>query len=253
MYYDRFRFSYPDELFTVLCSEMPLSNNDRVLDLGCGTGQLTFPISPFVKEVVGIDPDEAMIEIAKSKLLGHDGSNVRFYQGSSWDIPLDDTSYNAVIMGESFHWMDRQDVLERLGRMLPETGRVAIVSRKFEVPEAIRESIERTRVEYLGPERRAGAGSYTHPQVRHEEILRRSPFKQVAELTVNHNLLLDVDHLVGFQYSTSYGATRHFGTRLNEYDHTLRSRLTAIFPSDTISVPAEARLLIGRRVRSKER
>lgn len=246
-YYDRYRFPYPEDFFTKLQIEMAITHEDRLMDLGCGTGQLTFPFSPIVKEVIGIDPDEEMIEVARSKLIGFRLNNVRFQLGSSWDIPLDDTIYDAAIMGESFHWMDRKDVLNRLAGMLPARGNVAVISRKFDIPEEVRTTIEDTRIEFLGPERRAGNGSYAHPQLRHEDILLGSPFSLVSECISYHEILIDINHLIGFQFSTSYGASRHFGEQRKEYEHTLRSRLGALLPDATVRIPAQAKALVGKR------
>ena len=60
-YYARFREGYPDEFFTMLVDEFNLSNCDRVLDLGCGTGQIAVPISRLVGEVIAMDPEPEMI------------------------------------------------------------------------------------------------------------------------------------------------------------------------------------------------
>ncbi len=44
-----------------------LEHDDRVLDVGCGTGRLAQRVSPLVREVVGVDHDQAAIEVAMSR------------------------------------------------------------------------------------------------------------------------------------------------------------------------------------------
>ena len=55
-YYARYRPGYPEHFFRHILSRFSLGATARVLDLGCGTGQLAIPLAPPVAEVIGIDP-----------------------------------------------------------------------------------------------------------------------------------------------------------------------------------------------------
>ena len=66
-YYARYREGYPQEFFDLIRQKFDLSTDDRVLDLGCGTGQIAIPISSLVKEVIAMDPEPEMIEEGKKK------------------------------------------------------------------------------------------------------------------------------------------------------------------------------------------
>ncbi|WP_020418225.1 class I SAM-dependent methyltransferase [Amycolatopsis sp. ATCC 39116] len=60
--YARFRRGYPAEVFDLLAAEFPLG---RVLDLGCGTGQLTVPMAARAGAVIGMDPSPDMLAHAR--------------------------------------------------------------------------------------------------------------------------------------------------------------------------------------------
>ncbi|MRH87646.1 methyltransferase domain-containing protein [Nocardia sp. SYP-A9097] len=55
-HYARFGPGYPRELFDEIVATFRLDSNGRLLDLGCGTGQLAVPLAAYVSEAVGADP-----------------------------------------------------------------------------------------------------------------------------------------------------------------------------------------------------
>ena len=61
--------------------------NDSILDFGCGIGRLSFFLSPYVKNIVGIDPVKEMIEVA---LKNNAKKNISFLLlNKSADLPKD--------------------------------------------------------------------------------------------------------------------------------------------------------------------
>ena len=60
-YYARYRAGYPQAFFDRVKDKFNLSKNDRVIDLGCGTGQIAIPICQCVREVVALDPESEML------------------------------------------------------------------------------------------------------------------------------------------------------------------------------------------------
>src|SRR6266702_2438779 len=60
-YYARYRPGYPQELFDLLRGRFELDGTGRLLDLGCGTGQLAVPLAPLFEEVVAVDVDAGML------------------------------------------------------------------------------------------------------------------------------------------------------------------------------------------------
>nr|MDT0665574.1 SAM-dependent methyltransferase [Micromonospora sp. DSM 115978] len=53
-YYARFRPGYPQAFVDDVVRRFRLDGTGRVLDLGCGTGQMAFPLARHVGEVVGV-------------------------------------------------------------------------------------------------------------------------------------------------------------------------------------------------------
>lgn len=101
-----------------LMEQTHIEPKHRVLDLGCGTG--TFAI--FIKqnhpqaEVVGIDGDSKILEIARAK-SGRVAMDVRFDQGMSFDLPYADNSFDRVVSTLFFHHLTRENKLKTLGEV----------------------------------------------------------------------------------------------------------------------------------------
>ncbi len=60
-FYHRYRRSYPRAVIDAIVRAFKLATDDIAVDLGCGTGQLTFPIARRVRAVIGVDPQPDML------------------------------------------------------------------------------------------------------------------------------------------------------------------------------------------------
>ena len=58
----------------------------RVLEIGCGDGRLTWLYAPKAESVLGLDPDEEQIELAKSNTPPELAGRVRFEAGEVEDL-----------------------------------------------------------------------------------------------------------------------------------------------------------------------
>ncbi|WP_054813755.1 class I SAM-dependent methyltransferase [Nocardia arizonensis] len=79
----------------------------RVLEIGCGTGQLTVRAhrAQPSAELVGSDPDPLALRRAERKARGMD--NIRFEQAYGQDLPYPDGSFDRVLSSMMFHHLGR--------------------------------------------------------------------------------------------------------------------------------------------------
>lgn len=96
----------------------PLGAGRLVLDLGAGTGKLTESLAerPGV-DVVAVEPDPAMLGVLRAVL-----PTVSSLAGSAEVIPLPDTSVDAVLVGQAFHWFDAERATAEIVRVLRPGG-----------------------------------------------------------------------------------------------------------------------------------
>jgi ubiquinone/menaquinone biosynthesis C-methylase UbiE len=107
---------------------MDLKPDDRVLDLGCGTGWASRRIARVVTggEVVGLDVADEMLRRAEQASAGIE--NVRYVWGSAESIPAADNYFSKVLSVESFYYYaDQGRALAELRRVLQPGGKLFIL------------------------------------------------------------------------------------------------------------------------------
>ncbi len=99
---------------------LPEAPIGRCLDLGCGTGRFTAVLAQtFACPVVGVEPSEAMLAIARAEAL----PGVEWKQGTAESIPLESGSVGLVFMSQVFHHLNRpQEALREIYRVLTPGG-----------------------------------------------------------------------------------------------------------------------------------
>jgi ubiquinone/menaquinone biosynthesis C-methylase UbiE len=94
-------------------------------DLGCGTGQVSAVLAPFVAEVIAVDASAAMLQAAKKRLHGFDHITLR--RGDLESLPIDDSRLDAAtLMLVLHHVPEPARALAEVARVLKPKGRVII-------------------------------------------------------------------------------------------------------------------------------
>jgi len=90
--YDSYR-SYPDILVKKIIRCGKISSEKRILDLGCGTGNVSLQVLDLVKlDIIGLDISIPMLEVARKKSLGVICANA-----DNHGLPFHDNSFDTVM------------------------------------------------------------------------------------------------------------------------------------------------------------
>jgi len=126
--YDLFWRRYVNQTIPVLKRAACVRPDERILDLASGTGAFEHRVAAEISDVelVGIDLAPSMVERARRKLAGVPHAQVQ--QADAHDLPFDESSFDAVVCANSFHYFSHpQQVLAEARRVLRSDGRLVLL------------------------------------------------------------------------------------------------------------------------------
>jgi SAM-dependent methyltransferase len=217
-----------------------LSTRHRLLDLGCGPGQLAKAFAPKVGSVLGIDPEPEMLALAQQDAP----PNAQWQQGSSLDLGPELGRFQLVTMGRSFHWMDRVETLRRLDGMIEPGG--AVVLLRDNHPD-LPENAWRTEFRALLARYEKTPAHRSPGWVPHMSVLLDSPFSALEEMSVIERHSTPAETLVERALSMSATSRAHIGDRADLLAAELRTWLAELAPGGVISEVVASTALIARR------
>jgi SAM-dependent methyltransferase len=131
--YQRSRPVCPPRLFDDLLRVAGLKAGDRVLEIGCGTGQATFPLAERGLAVTAVELGPEMAAIASRRLSAFPAVQVMTSAFEDWRPPQD-ALFDAVVAVNSLHWIDPPLRYAKPYGLLRSGGAMAVAGCKWAQP-----------------------------------------------------------------------------------------------------------------------
>lgn len=248
--YHRYRHGYPSAAIDMLAETFGLNAQDMVVDVGCGTGQLTLPIAHRVRAVIGMDPEPDMLRRARHAARDAQVSNVSWMLGADTDVPalrslLGERSIAAVTIGQALHWMTYDELFRSTSSLIRPGGGVAVVTngtplwlQESDWSRSLREFLAR----WLGSSPAAACGTDQQSQQRYQHALTMAGF-DVSSAAFDYAAELTFDQLVGGIYSALPVDRLPAPDQRPAFAEQLRR---AVGPQEWFTEPVHVAILIGR-------
>jgi len=231
-YYDRFRPPYPAVLLDDLRIRVPLRGAGRLLDLACGTGQISFALAANVAEVWAVDQEAESIEFGKGKADRLGVTNIRWIAAAAEEVALAG-AFDLVAIGNAFHRLERDAVARRLVHHLAEGGCVALLwspspqrgDRRWQ--RVLHDTLDRWRDAVSARSRVPEGWERAMDRDPHKQVLRRSGLLYEGRFEFPVVQRWSVESLIGFVYSTSFLNRTVLEDRADAFETDLRRQLLA--------------------------
>lgn len=249
-YYMKYRPGIPQKVVDVILEGFNVTNDDRILDIGCGTGQVAFALDSKCKEMICIDSDPGMLKEAK-KALKKPKSKILWLKHNSNELSkLNGMGlFKVATICRTFHWLNQDQVLNDLNHLIEKNGGVAIFGDGsfWTGKEKWQLTVKKVVQRYLGEERRAGKKKFKESTETWEEIISRSSFSNIYQQKVNIKRQWDVESIVGWLFSSSFASPNHFGEDLQLFKEDIKRELLALNPKGVFNENAVFSIILASR------
>jgi ubiquinone/menaquinone biosynthesis C-methylase UbiE len=120
--YERGRPGYPSEAIDALAHDLALGPESVVVDLAAGTGKLTRSLVGRFGRVIAVEPLAEMREELERRV-----PQAEPLDGTAERMPLADSTADAVLVAQAFHWFDGRRALDEIARVLRSGGGLGLL------------------------------------------------------------------------------------------------------------------------------
>ena len=124
-FYDTYRTPHPKEVVDDVIASAHLTTDSRVLEIGCGTGQLSVPLARHGVNLMAVELGPHLAARAQQNLRQF--PNARVEASSFEDWPLPHQKFDAVVAASAFHWLDPNTRFTKVARALSQGGFLTIL------------------------------------------------------------------------------------------------------------------------------
>lgn len=102
--YDEVRPGYPEKLIEELIDASGIPAGGAILEIGCGTGQLTVPLAERGYAITAVELGRELSRLAAANLASFPNAAVVCVDFERWDV--EPGTYDLVVSAQAFHWIE---------------------------------------------------------------------------------------------------------------------------------------------------
>jgi len=142
--YDATRASYPAEIVDAMLTTARVGRGAAVLEIGCGTGQLTRRLAGRGLNLTAIDIGAAMADAARRNVAD---PLVRF-QATAFEDLASAGPFDLIVSATAFHWVDPDVGLAKAAQLLRPAGWLALLTTGERYPEPLKTALRELWMRY---------------------------------------------------------------------------------------------------------
>src|ERR1700722_3159859 len=105
-----------------------LDPSTLALDVACGAAHTAESLSPFVRQVIGIDLTTELLDVGSARLFSNGIDNVLLQEGNAENLPFLDRTFDLVLCRSSLHhFADPHGAITEMKRVTKPGGRIVLI------------------------------------------------------------------------------------------------------------------------------
>ena len=240
--YDEGRPSLPEKALILL--KKYANNINLIVDIGCGTGNSTKICTNYADKVIGIEPSEDMLKLAKEK----ENTKLIFKKGLGNNTGLDSNIADVVICSQAFHWMEPVSTISEISRILKKGGVFAVIDADWLPVIDIRIEKLNKKLRELTKNIEKDEDTIIYPESQHlKNLINSNKFEFCREICFDVKIKYDKDRFEKYILSKSniQKAIRNNYKPVIDILEDLDITLEKVFEDKTIEVLFPYKMKIG--------
>lgn len=239
------RTGYSMKVLGMLARSMGAYSSEgfRVADVGAGTGKLTLDLLSLELNVTAVEPNDAM---RAEGILATADHTIQWHAGSAESTGLATASANWLLMGSSFHWVDRKLALPEFHRVLTPGGHLTVLWNPRNIDDNDLHNNIEARIRSIVPElTRVSSGSSRYTENMVSNLQETGHFTDVVFVEDEYEVRMTPERYVGAWRSVNDIQAQAGEERFNQIIDAISQEIAGL---DEIAVPYKTRSWTAVRV-----
>ena len=247
--YAKYRFNIPSIVCDYICAYLGKKHLGNFLDLGCGTGELTIPLSTHFDQVTGVDPNQQMINQAIKEGRENNINNIQWLNDYAENLLDSFEKFNLITVANAFHWLNHKIVVPWIKAHLKENSAVALIGSYggfiYAKEDDWQFKIKQIWHQWFGEKQTSILRKRFNGYDEWGDVLKQYHFSSVEMIKLPHKRNWTIESLIGYSKSLSfYQVTSE--EQAQKFTEDMYNKLLKINPSGNFLENYDIVLIIAR-------
>jgi SAM-dependent methyltransferase len=235
----RHREPYPPAFFHAIAAQLALTQRARMLDVGCGPGNVAIGFAPFVGACTAVDHEQEMLRMALMN-AAEANADIKFVETGIEDLNYGAGCFDFVTIGRALHWLPRETTLAVLERVIAPGGHIAICgSTVTDAPiNSWAAAFSQARREWAPDPNEA------RYKVDIDQWFEPSRFRKMEDVAIAHRQRITISDLISRALSFSTSSPAILGERRPQFEAAVREALEPFATDGALEEEAVAKAAI---------
>ncbi len=242
--YATHRQGFPESFFDRLIENQIVNKDNRLLDIGTGTGTIARGFAIKGCEVYAVDPSVELLEQARL-LAENEGCNPVFSEGTAEKTKMSSGKFDVVTAGQCWHWFDRTKASQEIKRVLKPNGLLIIAHFDWLPLKGNVVAATEALIQKHNPAWTMGGGTGIYAEWPRD--IGEAGFQDIETSSYDVSAIYTPENWRGRIRASAGVAASLSESKVEQFDREHAEILAGQFPDDKLEIPHRVFMVVGRK------